>query len=75
MRLWNGRDISQAVSRRLLTAKARVCFQGSPYGICGGQSDIETGFYPSLLVSPCQYHLTAAPYSLICHLGDGQWAR
>jgi hypothetical protein len=31
------------VSRRLLTAEARVCAQVSPCGICGGQQDPVTG--------------------------------
>jgi hypothetical protein len=36
-----GRAIVQAVSRRLLTAKARVCSLGSPHGICGGYVALE----------------------------------
>jgi hypothetical protein len=54
---------SNEVSRRPLTAEARVQSRASPR--CGGQSDNETGFSPSTLVLPCQYHSTSAPCSLI----------
>jgi hypothetical protein len=36
--------MAQAVSRRLLTAEARVRSRVSPCGICGGQSGTGTGF-------------------------------
>jgi hypothetical protein len=32
---------------------------------------ILSGFFGS----SCQYHFTAAPFTHIYHLGDGQWAR
>jgi hypothetical protein len=48
--------MAQVVSRRPLTAEARV----NPYGIFGGQSGTGTGFSPSSSVLPCQYHSTAA---------------
>jgi hypothetical protein len=48
----HSRAVAQAVSRRLLTAEAGVRIQGSPRGICVGQSGIVTGFTPSPSVSP-----------------------
>jgi hypothetical protein len=44
--------MAQAVSRLLLTAEARVNFQGNPCGICGAQSDTGTGFCSNPSVSP-----------------------
>jgi hypothetical protein len=55
-----GRAMAQVVSRRPLTAEARVCAPVNPYGICGEQSETGTGFSPSFLVFPCQYHSTVA---------------
>jgi hypothetical protein len=52
-----GRAMAQAVSRRPLTAEARV----GQCGICGGQSGIGTDFSPSTSVFPCQFHSTGAP--------------
>jgi hypothetical protein len=43
-----GRAMAQAVSRRPLTAQARV----SPFGICGAQSGIGTGFFPEYFCFP-----------------------
>ena len=53
--------MAQAVSRRPLTAEARVRSRVSPCGFCGGQSGTGTGFSPSTLVLPCQFHSTGAP--------------
>jgi hypothetical protein len=63
------------VSRWNLTAEARVSAQVSPCGIYDGQSGTGAGFSLSPSVFPIQYNSTAAPYSLMYHLGDGQWAR
>jgi hypothetical protein len=53
--------MAQAVSRRPLTAEARVRSRVSPCGICGGQSGTGTVFSPSTSVFPCQFHSTGAP--------------
>jgi hypothetical protein len=42
----------QAVSLRFLAAYATVRTRANPCGICGGQSDTETGFSPATSVSP-----------------------
>jgi hypothetical protein len=42
-----GRAMAQVVSRRPLTAEARVRSRVNPRGICGGQSGTGTGFSPS----------------------------
>jgi hypothetical protein len=48
--------ITQAVSRRLLTAEADVRALVDSCGIYGGQSGNGTCFSPSCLILPCQYH-------------------
>jgi hypothetical protein len=48
----SGRAMAQAVSRRPLTAEARVRVRVNQCGICGGQSGTGTGFSPSSSVSP-----------------------
>jgi hypothetical protein len=62
---FNGRAIVQAVSRRLLTAEARVCARICPYGICGGQSYTGTDFLRVIRFSTCQYHSTVALHTRI----------
>jgi hypothetical protein len=61
----HGRAVTQAVSRRLLTAEAQVQYLVSPSGICGGQSGTGTGFSPSTSVFPCQFNSTGAPLLMI----------
>ena len=56
---------AQAVSCRSLAAENRDQFQASPCGICGGQSDIITGFSQRSSVFPCHYHSTNAGYSFV----------
>jgi hypothetical protein len=58
------RVMAQAVSRRPLTAEARVRARVNPYGICGGQNGTGTGFSPSSSVFLCQYHFTFALQSI-----------
>ena len=53
--------MAQAVSRRPVTAEARVRSRISLCGICGGQSVSGTGFPSSTTVFPCQFHSTGAP--------------
>jgi hypothetical protein len=53
--------MAQAVSRRPLTAEARVRSRVSPCVICGGQSGTGKGFSPTASVFPCQLHCTVAP--------------
>jgi hypothetical protein len=60
-----GRAMAQVVSRRPLTAEARVRDRVNPCGICGGQSGTGTGFSTSSSVFPCQYHSTVAPQTHI----------
>jgi hypothetical protein len=55
-----GRAMVQVVSRRPLTAEARVRALVNPCGICGGQSGTGTGFSPSSSVFHCQYYYTVA---------------
>jgi hypothetical protein len=48
--------MAQAVSRRPLTAEARIRSQFSPCGICSGQSGTGTGFFPrALRYSPVSF--------------------
>jgi hypothetical protein len=49
LRTIQGRAMAQAVSRRPLTAEARV----SPRGICGGQNGTGTGFSLSVSFHRC----------------------
>jgi hypothetical protein len=41
-----------------------------------GQTKSHWGrFFSDYFGFPLSNHSTAAPYSFMCHLGDGQWAR
>jgi hypothetical protein len=60
-----GRAMAQVVSRRPLTAEARVRVPVNPCGICGGQSGTGTGFSPSSSVFPCQYIIPPSLSKLI----------
>jgi hypothetical protein len=53
--------MAQAVSRRSLTAEARIRSRVNPGGICGGESGTGTGVSPSTSVFACQFHSTGAP--------------
>jgi hypothetical protein len=55
-----GHAMAQVVSRRPLTAEARVRAWDNSCGTCGEQSGIGAGFSPSSSVFPCQYHSTVA---------------
>jgi hypothetical protein len=57
--------MAQAISRRPLTAEARVRACVNPCEICGGKSGTGTGFSPSSSVFPCQYHSTIALHAHI----------
>jgi hypothetical protein len=52
--------MAQAVSRRPLTAEARVRARVNPCGIYGSQNGTRTGFSTSSSVFSCQYHSTVA---------------
>jgi hypothetical protein len=56
---------AQTLSRRTLTAKARVQSQSIPLGINCGQSSVVTGFSPSTSVFPPQNHPSKVPSSFI----------
>jgi hypothetical protein len=56
-----GCTMAQAVSRRPVTAEARVRSVVSPCGICGRQSGTGTSFRSSTSVFPYQFHSTSSP--------------
>jgi hypothetical protein len=65
-----GRAVTQAVSRRSLTAEARVRAQVSAWGLCIGQSGTGAGFAPSCSVFPCHHHSTV---TLHINISPGGW--
>jgi hypothetical protein len=60
-----GRAMAQDVSRRPLTAEARVRARINPCGICGGQNGTGTGFSQSSSVLPSQYIISPSLSKLI----------
>ena len=52
---------SRLVSHRLLTAEALIRSHGSPYGVCGGESDI--GGSLEYYASPLSANITNAPHA------------
>jgi hypothetical protein len=66
--------MAQVVSRRPLTAKAQVCARITPFGICGGQSGTEAGFYSSDWFSPVSIipPWVSMLSMLVYYLGDEQ---
>jgi hypothetical protein len=64
--------MAQAVSRRLLTAKAIVLARVTPSAICDGQSDTETRFPSSSSGLPVKQHSTVSLHTHISSPGDKQ---
>jgi hypothetical protein len=70
--LFPGRAMAQVVSRRPLTAEARVRARVNPCGICGGQSGTGTGslrvlrFSPVSIIPPSFSKLISSGDSVIC---------
>jgi hypothetical protein len=60
---FQGRDIAQAVSRRLSTVAARVRARVRSCGVCGGQSGTEAGFFRVLWLPLPILIPTTAPHS------------
>jgi hypothetical protein len=66
-----GRTIALAVSRRPLTAEARVRTQADPYRICGGQSGTGTDSSYEIFGFPLSVSFHRGSI-LIYHLGNEQ---
>jgi hypothetical protein len=62
---------AQAVSRRPLTAGTWAHIRVCPWGFCGLQSGVETGFSPSSSVLLCEYHFIT---DLHAHISPEIWA-
>ena len=65
LRLQLGRVVAEAISCRPVTAEVRVRSQASPCGICGGQFDAMTCFFPS--ASYVGFPLNCRPASASCY--------
>jgi hypothetical protein len=59
------RAMAQVLTHRPLTAETWVRALVSPRGICGGQSDVKTGFSLNSTVPPSQYHSIVAVHTHI----------
>jgi hypothetical protein len=64
--------MAQAVSRRPLTAQARIRARVKPLGICGGQSGTGTGFSPKSSIFPVNI-IFHGRFPNSYHLGDEQY--
>lgn len=62
-----GHAMGQAPVHEPVTVEARVRFEVSPYEICGGKSDIGTGFSLSTFVFPIILLPVCHTDSLTCH--------
>jgi hypothetical protein len=65
--------MAQAVTRRPLTAEARVRGRVNPCGSCGGQSGTGTGYFPSSSVS--LVNITPPSLSKLISSADEQYVR
>jgi len=61
----DGCAMDHAVSRRLLTVKARVQSLVGLCGIYGAQNSTGTGLFQSTSPLPCQYHFTIIYVGLV----------
>ena len=60
------RSINQAVSRRHLTAKARVHLRAGASEICGEQSGSGTSSSPNTSIFSCQFHSANTQSKFMC---------
>jgi len=59
---------SEVVQHTRTSAENQVRSEISSFGICGGQSVIQTGCSPSTSVFSCQHHPTNTVHSYLIHL-------
>jgi len=62
-------SVGEAVSRRPLTIKAHVRYQGSSYGVCG-RSCIGIEFFPSTLTLRCRHRSTQYSIRIYSPISD-----